>query len=230
MAYGVIYIAHNPRDGMTIFKVGKTERPVEERMKELTSVPSTIGQYSAIAYFVVTDIDAAEFACHKRLSRYRVQENREFFDIPFERLLQIVQDEIAVFSTRDLLPNPRAETTGTPAADLSADHLLAAARKNKADQEAAWLQALEAAKEDGKDRGAQLIHKAREAKRTLEGEDLLRWDIAESICFDSPNEIVRPICSVLILSRFSKEPLVLLIESCINNATLSAKKGAGPIA
>jgi hypothetical protein len=49
MAYGIIYIAHNPRDGKTIFKVGKTERSPGERMKELTSVPSTIGQYSAIA-------------------------------------------------------------------------------------------------------------------------------------------------------------------------------------
>ena len=210
MAYGVIYIAHNPRDGKTIFKVGKTERPPEERMKELTSAPSTIGQYSAIAYFVVTDIDAAEIACHKRLSRYRVQDNREFFDIPLERLLQIVQDEVAAFSARDLIPNLQPGNTGPAAAALSADQLLVAARKDKANQDAAWHQALEAAKEDAKNRGTQLIDKGREAERQLEREDLLRWEIAESISFDRPDERVNPLCSVLILSRFSKEPIALL--------------------
>jgi hypothetical protein len=210
MAYGVIYIAHNPRDGKSLFKVGKTERPPEERMKELTSAPSTIGRYSAIAYFVVTDIDAAEFACHKRLNRYRVQDNREFFDIPLERLLQIVEEEVAVFSARDFVPNLQPGNTGTPAAALSADQLLAVARNGKTNQDAAWHQALEAAREDAKNRGTQLIDKAREAKRQLEGEDLLQWEIAQSVSFDRQDERVRPICSVLILSRFSKEPIALL--------------------
>ena len=42
MPYGVIYIAHNPRDGDNTFKVGKTERIVEERMKDLTSSTSSL--------------------------------------------------------------------------------------------------------------------------------------------------------------------------------------------
>jgi hypothetical protein len=28
MKYGVIYVAHNPRDGENLYKVGKTERSV----------------------------------------------------------------------------------------------------------------------------------------------------------------------------------------------------------
>jgi len=60
MRYGAIYIAHNPRDGDNTFKIGKTERTVEERMKELTSTTATLGSYTACAYFVVSDIDAAE--------------------------------------------------------------------------------------------------------------------------------------------------------------------------
>ena len=90
MPYGVIYIAHNPRDGDNTFKVGKTERIVEERMKDLTSSTSNLGTYTARAYFAVYDIDAAEQACHRALHRYRVQDNREFFELPFSRLIRIV--------------------------------------------------------------------------------------------------------------------------------------------
>ena len=105
MRFGAIYIAHNPRDGATIFKVGKTERGVDERMKELTASTSNLGAYTARAFFVVNDIDAAETACHKRLERYRVQNNREFFDLPLLRLLQMVQEEIAPYAARDFLPD-----------------------------------------------------------------------------------------------------------------------------
>lgn len=72
MPYGAICIAHNPRDGDNTFKVGKTERIVEERMKDLTSSTSNLGTYTARAYFVVCDIDAAEQVCHRALSPYRV--------------------------------------------------------------------------------------------------------------------------------------------------------------
>ena len=68
MPYGAIYIAHNPRDGDNVFKVGKTERAVEERMKQLTSSTSNLGTYSACEYFVVNDMDAAEEACHKHFA------------------------------------------------------------------------------------------------------------------------------------------------------------------
>ncbi len=111
MRFGAIYIAHNPRDGAMIFKVGKTERGVDERMKELTASTSNLGAYTARAFFVVNDIDAAETACHKRLERYRVQNNREFFDLPLLRLLQMVQEEIAPYAARDFLPELPAEDT-----------------------------------------------------------------------------------------------------------------------
>lgn len=73
MNYGAIYVAHNDRDGDNIFKVGKTVRAVSHRMRELTSATSNIGEYKAIAFFVVDDVDGAERACHRRLQKYRVQ-------------------------------------------------------------------------------------------------------------------------------------------------------------
>jgi len=95
--YGAIYIAHNPRDGEKVFKVGKTARPVSERMLDLTRETSNLGKYQSVACFVVTDMEAAEAACHRRLARYRVQENREFFELELPRLVKMVREETAAF-------------------------------------------------------------------------------------------------------------------------------------
>jgi hypothetical protein len=104
MPYGAIYIAHNPRDGDNTFKVGKTEGIVEERMKDLTSSTSNLGTYTARAYFFVYDIDAAEQACHRALHRYRVQDNREFFELPFSRLIRIVSEQVQPYAPRSFVP------------------------------------------------------------------------------------------------------------------------------
>ena len=100
--YGAIYIAHNPRDGVDMFKVGKTERSVAERMAELTADTSNIGTYTAKAAFVVTDVDAAEKACHRRLKRYRVQPNREFFKLELRQLVTAVEEEVLPFTAQNL--------------------------------------------------------------------------------------------------------------------------------
>jgi len=92
--YGLIYIAQNARDGENVFKVGKTERDIESRMTELTSSTSNLGSYKALSYFVVSNIDEAEYKCHTRLSQYRIQNNREFFEIKHDELLSIVEEEV----------------------------------------------------------------------------------------------------------------------------------------
>jgi hypothetical protein len=102
--FGAIYIAHNPRDGVNTFKVGKTERSPDERMKELTAATSNLGTYTFKSFFVVEDMNLAERVCHDRLSRYRVQSNREFFELPFSQLLQIVEDEIEPFLATNFVP------------------------------------------------------------------------------------------------------------------------------
>ncbi len=111
MKSGAIYIAHNPRDGKDTFKVGKTQRSPEERMKELTSETSNLGEYIVKSYFAVEDIDAAERACHERLSIYRIQKNREFFELPFPQLLQIVKKAITPFSAIDYVSESEMDNT-----------------------------------------------------------------------------------------------------------------------
>ena len=102
--YGLVYIAHNPRDGKNTFKVGKTQRDIEGRMAELTASTSNLGVYSYLSYFIVSDIDAAEQACHSRLAQYRIQENREFFEAEISLLLQVVKEQVSPYLAQSLVP------------------------------------------------------------------------------------------------------------------------------
>ncbi len=104
MSYGAIYIAHNDRDGQNIFKVGKTTRDVHERMKELTAETSNIGEYIAVGYFIVSDVDQAEKTAHERLKQYRIQKNREFFEISLSRLSQKLEEALSNYIVRSELP------------------------------------------------------------------------------------------------------------------------------
>src|SRR3990172_158996 len=102
--FGAIYIAHNPRDGDHIYKVGMTERDVEFRMAELTASTSNLGRYSVCAYFVVRDTAAAEYAVHSRLRENRLQDNREFFEIELPQLLALVREAVEPFEAQNVLP------------------------------------------------------------------------------------------------------------------------------
>jgi len=102
--FGAIYIVHNPRDGEHVYKVGKTERDIPSRIAELNADTTNLGTYSACAFFVVSDVNAAEQACHTRLRQYRVQENREFFGLELRRLLPLVQEAVKPFLAQSLVP------------------------------------------------------------------------------------------------------------------------------
>ncbi len=208
MRYGAIYIAHNPRDGDNTFKIGKTERTVEERMKELTSATATLGSYTACAYFVVNDIDAAEEACHKRLNHYRVQDNREFFELPLARLIRIVKEEIQRYTARDFSPDIEEEDLAT-AESLTPSEMLKAARKHRGEVDQSWDETLAGAKQQISDWFTLIRNRALQAATELRDEDILQWEIPEIIEIGKIGSQYQTFCSVLVVSRFSKEPLAL---------------------
>jgi hypothetical protein len=107
--FGAIYIARNSIDEDEVYKVGKTQRTVDERMKELTSETSNLGQYEAVGSVVVNDIDQSEKECHLRLKKYRIQPNREFFKIPLSILVDVIRAATEPYLVKDELP----ETTRT---------------------------------------------------------------------------------------------------------------------
>lgn len=90
MSFGIIYVIRNSRMGATTVKVGKTNRSLPERIRELNSATSNLGQFEPLAYFPVSDIDRAESECHLALSGYRVQNNREFFEGDIQKIILTV--------------------------------------------------------------------------------------------------------------------------------------------
>jgi hypothetical protein len=102
--FGAIYIARNSIDADEVYKVGKTQRTVEERMKELTSETSNLGEYAVVGSVVVNDIDQAEKECHLRLKNYRIQPNREFFKISLSILVDVIRAATESYLVKDELP------------------------------------------------------------------------------------------------------------------------------
>lgn len=207
MPYGAIYIAHNPRDGVNTFKVGKTERIVEERMKELSSSTSNLGTYTSLAYFVVCDIDAAEQACHRALHRYRVQDNREFFEIQLARIIRIVSEQVQPYAARSFVPTQEIEDQ--PQKQLSAADLLKSARESRDNIDRRWDEALASAREKIVQWSSLIRERALHASEELASEVTLKWDIPSSTNIDQIPAHLIPICSVTVVSLFSKDPLVL---------------------
>ena len=92
--YGLIYIISNPKQGMNIFKVGKTSKTIDQRLKQLNSETGLIGQFKLYASFLVEDIDSTEKICHEKLDDYRIQDNREFFEIEYPEILEVIRETI----------------------------------------------------------------------------------------------------------------------------------------
>jgi len=89
--YGIVYIARNDKHPQNVHKIGGSSRAVEDRMRELNSETGTFGVFAAKAYFPVRDWEAAEAKCHRELNEHRNQVGKEFFEAPYNKLLQTVE-------------------------------------------------------------------------------------------------------------------------------------------
>ena len=209
--YGAIYIAHNPRDGEDMFKVGKTERSVQERMVELTADTSNIGTYTAKAIFVVTDVDAAEKACHKRLQRYRVQPNREFFNLKLDRLAQAVEEETKPFSACDVIPQP-STTKPPPSRPISTLEKIEARKQDRDKAEDQFEESAREAQTELEKSFAVIHEKVLAIRDELSDLDFLTWHIPST--FEEVKEAKGrgTICSVMFHSKFSGEPPILKVS------------------
>lgn len=93
MSTGIIYIARNDEsDEENHYKIGKSYKSdPQHRMKELTSDSTNyIGQYVCKGYVLVDDVDKCEKIIHNSLNKFRINPNREFFNVP----ISIIFDEI----------------------------------------------------------------------------------------------------------------------------------------
>ena len=78
---GLIYVLRNEHM-QHLVKIGKTTRTAEGRARELARPTGVAGKFEVLLDEYVADVDAAERLVHARLSKYRIQSNREFFDAP----------------------------------------------------------------------------------------------------------------------------------------------------
>ncbi len=88
---GYVYILGNDSlDG--IYKVGKTRRDPKERAEELSKHTGVPTPYYVVHERVVDSCDTVELELHKRLSRNRVSDNREFFKTSPEEILRVLNE------------------------------------------------------------------------------------------------------------------------------------------
>jgi len=94
MIEGFIYIFSNSSIPNKL-KIGMTSRTPSERVKEVSS-PSGVPTPFTVEYSIETsDPKKAESNIHDRLAKSRSSPNREFFAIPLNIAIQIVNEEIA---------------------------------------------------------------------------------------------------------------------------------------
>lgn len=86
---GYIYILRNPIMGKNIFKIGLTRNDVDERIKQLsnTSVPD---KFYKSQEWNVKDCIKAEKEIHLRLTDYRIDKRREFFNVEYDKAISVI--------------------------------------------------------------------------------------------------------------------------------------------
>lgn len=91
---GYIYVARCDLHKDNTYKIGMTCRSVEERMRELSQFSGVPVPFRAVHSVRVIDCVLAEELLHEKLDVFRLQPNREFFDLPLARA-KLAVDSIA---------------------------------------------------------------------------------------------------------------------------------------
>ena len=87
---GYVYVLMNPSMD-NLVKIGKTERSPEERAKELSRNTGIPNEFVVAYKKHVFNCDTVENLVHKYLKRFRSNERREFFTIPVERAISVIE-------------------------------------------------------------------------------------------------------------------------------------------
>lgn len=105
-AKGVIYVMVN-QSMPNVVKIGKTTRASEERAAELSSTTGVPTKFFVAYEVSVSDCDAAEIDIHNRLSRFRTNEDREFFSMPLKTAIQFVMEITKRYQCEQITPGSK---------------------------------------------------------------------------------------------------------------------------
>lgn len=91
--HGWVYIL-STRESPNILKIGMTTRSVSQRVKEINSATAVLHPLSARAVYRVRNASAAESEIFQVLAAYRIRQDREFFEIPFNEATKAIREYI----------------------------------------------------------------------------------------------------------------------------------------
>lgn len=91
---GYVYILTNPSFKEDWVKIGKSSRPVDIRSKELdnTAVPLPFEIYATLKTVKYEEVERLVHKTIDRLTDLRIRQNREFFNVPPAKALDILKD------------------------------------------------------------------------------------------------------------------------------------------
>lgn len=100
MAGYVYLLSNSSMPGLV--KVGFTERPLEERLAELSAASGVPSPFVLEYSILVEDQSAAEEEIHAALDAYRVNDSREFFRVETREARRVLQDKILALTIDQL--------------------------------------------------------------------------------------------------------------------------------
>ena len=112
---GYVYILTNPSFKEDWVKIGKSSRPVDVRSKELdnTAVPMPFEIYATLKTSKYEEVEKLIHKTIDRLTDLRIRQNREFFNVPPAKALDILRDISTTLDDAEIeevhLKNKKAE-------------------------------------------------------------------------------------------------------------------------
>lgn len=97
---GYIYAMRSASDKKDIFKIGLTQRTPEVRAKEISRGCGVPTEYFPVEEWEVADCKLAEKMIHDQLKEFRVNNNREFFHMPYKNIRKIIDDNISAINKK----------------------------------------------------------------------------------------------------------------------------------
>ena len=86
-----VYVLSNP-SMPNLFKIGYTSNTPEERAKQISSSTGVVLPYKVEYAFHCWNGEKLENEVHKRLEVYRINNQREFFQVEFEQAKSIIEE------------------------------------------------------------------------------------------------------------------------------------------
>lgn len=91
---GFVYVMRAPMHPKNVFKIGLTQKTTEERANELSSATGVPGKIYVMHEWAVGDCVSVEQEVHRRLSEYRIDPRREFFEAPLAHIATVIEETI----------------------------------------------------------------------------------------------------------------------------------------